>query len=95
MTRRNALAALIILLAVSAGFADVQVFQLGSQIASNQQNNTQALCAFRNDLARRVQSSEDYLVTHPHGIAGIPAATIRLSLVNEQHTLAALSSLKC
>jgi hypothetical protein len=95
VTRKNAVAVLIALLVISVGFADVQVFRLSSQIAGNQQNNTQALCAFRDDLARRVQSSTDYLATHPNGIPGIPAGTIRLSLANEQHTLSALSSLKC
>ena len=95
MTRRNALAALIILLTVSVGFADVQVFRLGNQIAVNQASDTHALCTYRNDLHNRLQTGTAYLVAHPKGIAGISPATIQLSLTAEQHTLNALSSLKC
>jgi hypothetical protein len=95
VTKHNALAVMVVLLAISAVFANVQIFRLSNQIAGNQRNDTQALCAFRGDLSRRVQSSIDYLAAHPNGILGIPAATIRLSLDNEQHTLTALSSLKC
>jgi hypothetical protein len=86
---------LIILLAVSAGFADVEIFRLSSQIESNQLSDTHALCAYRNDLRTRYESGVQYLLTHPNGIAGVSRVEIQQSLTNEQHALNALSSLKC
>jgi hypothetical protein len=57
--------------------------------------NTDALCALRGDLERRVASSQQFLVKHPAGIPGIPVQTIRNGIVNQQRTINALSSLKC
>lgn len=65
------------------------------QVARNQQNNTRTLCSFRDDLQTRVTSGNAFLKTHPKGIAGIPAATIRVSIQNEQRTLNALRPLVC
>lgn len=54
-----------------------------------------AICVFRADLEQRVRSGRDFLADHPAGFAGIPAATLRASLANEQQTVSALSGLNC
>lgn len=69
--------------------------QLGAVVAANQQANTRALCAMRSDLQNRVDTASELLMTHPRGIAGIPAAVIQTTIVNEQHTIKALSPLSC
>jgi hypothetical protein len=68
---------------------------LAEQVARYQQSNTQSLCTLRADLQRRITQSKDFLVTHPNGIPGIPAGTIRVGIVNQQHTLDALRLLEC
>jgi hypothetical protein len=59
------------------------------------QRTTQALCALRGDLERRVVSSQDFLVEHPNGVLGISAKVIRDGIANQQRTIDALSALKC
>jgi hypothetical protein len=59
------------------------------------QKTNRSLCALRGDLEKRVAQSQDFLVQHPEGFAGIPAATIRQGLVNQEHTIKALSGLSC
>jgi hypothetical protein len=54
-----------------------------------------ALCTLRGDLADRVRASEDFLINHPAGIPGVPAATIRSNLNGQRRTVAALSNLHC
>jgi hypothetical protein len=54
-----------------------------------------AICALKGDLARRIKSSEDFLVKHPKGIDGISATDISISIANQQLTLAALSAVTC
>lgn len=54
-----------------------------------------ALCVFKADLARRAVAGRAFLNEHPEGIAGIPAATLRTSIANQQSTLDALSDLDC
>jgi hypothetical protein len=54
-----------------------------------------AICALKADLDRRIQASLDFLVTHPNGIQGITAATIRQGIANQQLTIDALQEVKC
>lgn len=68
---------------------------LSTKISNETTRTTIALCTFRNDLASRVKQTEDYLVSHPKGFAGIPKATLVQSLHSQQRTVAALASLKC
>jgi hypothetical protein len=58
-------------------------------------HSRQALCTLRGDLEQRVQSSRDFLRDHPKGIPGIPIATIKQGIDNQQRTIDALSSLSC
>jgi hypothetical protein len=78
-----------------AAYADWQAFNLGDRIGANQQSDTQALCAFRDDLRNRSQSAQSFLKHHPHGIPGISPATIRASVTGEQRTIRALHPLQC
>lgn len=95
MTKTKALLVVLVFLAASAGFADVRVFQITDSVQRDQEANTRALCSFKGDLQRRVDQGAEILRTHPNGILGIPAATIRVSLVNQQASLKSLSPLVC
>lgn len=53
------------------------------------------LCALKHDLSLRIDSGVSFLKTHPEGLPGVPASTIRNSLRNQQQTLAALGVLRC
>lgn len=54
-----------------------------------------ALCTLQRDLQQRVDSGNAFLRAHPHGIPGIPVATIRTSIEGQQRTITALSGLGC
>lgn len=72
-----------------------QVQALTLQTSRDSRVTTAALCALRHDLERRVASSQAYLLTHPHGLPGFPASTIRDGIKNQQRTIAALSGIDC
>lgn len=95
MTRTKALIVLLVFVFAGAVYADVSVFILGGRVASNQSRETQALCAFRDDVQRRMDETSAFLRAHPHGIPGITAATLRAGVDNERHTIRALSPLDC
>jgi hypothetical protein len=99
MTRSKALVTLVCIvltfLMVGVVFDTAQLVNVTGHVSTNQLHDTQALCAFRDDLQTRVTSGLNFLVTHPKGIAGISAQTLRVGIVNEQHTLAALHPLVC
>lgn len=57
--------------------------------------NTGALCALRQDLERRVASSQEFLAQNPHGIPGIPAAVLSKSITDQERSIVALSGLHC
>jgi ABC-type transporter Mla subunit MlaD len=55
-----------------------------------------ALCTFRQDLQDRVDSSHEFLVTHPHGIKGLATAKqIQDDIANRQRTIQSLAGLSC
>jgi hypothetical protein len=66
-----------------------------SGLASQGEEAHQGLCVLRADLENRVQTSRDFLKEHPEGIPGIPVATIRQSIDNQQKTIDALEVLDC
>lgn len=68
---------------------------LNQRETMNQQGNTRALCALRDDLNRRVDSGLAFLRTHPHGIPGISAGSIRQSLNGQERTIIALRPVVC
>lgn len=64
----------------------------------NYRNATQAhnaLCTLRGDLQRRVDTTRNYLDTHPHGFAGVSQQAISQSLRNQQRTIDSLEGLNC
>jgi hypothetical protein len=65
------------------------------RVGSDADATTRAICALRQDLERRVDSSQTILTDHPKGIAGIPAATIRKGISDQKRTIKALSGLDC
>jgi hypothetical protein len=65
------------------------------EVRANQRNNTQALCAYRDDIERRYDTSVKFLLAHPKGFAGISVGTLRVAVLNEASTLKALNSLTC
>lgn len=71
-----------------------QFDQTHSEAARGQQAHA-ALCVFKADLKRRVVTGFAFLKEHPAGIPGIPAATLRASITNEQRTFDTLHELKC
>lgn len=85
--RRRATAGFLIL-AVAFGYLFFDSRDQSSRINA-------ALCTFRHDIEMRVAGSEKFLADHPQGFAGIPAATIRVSLDGQKRTIRALASLKC
>jgi len=55
----------------------------------------EALCSFKLDLKTRYDAGKDFLAEHPGGIPGVPASTIRVSLMNQRATLKSLDGLIC
>lgn len=56
---------------------------------------TASLCALRADVERRISAGEQFLAEHPHGTAGIPAASISVNIAGQRRTVKALSRLHC
>jgi uncharacterized membrane protein (Fun14 family) len=95
MTRLRTLSFAVVGLTVAVAVLALVVYLDTDRLSSLSDSTTTALCAFRQDLSKRVSSGTTFLISHPHGIPGIPIGTIRVSLTNEQATLKSLSALKC
>lgn len=55
-----------------------------------------ALCTFRQDLQDRVDSSKEFLATHPHGIPGLATGKqIQDDINNRERTIQSLAGLSC
>jgi hypothetical protein len=65
------------------------------QIAEVARDSNQALCSLRDDLERRIASSQAFLVANPEGVPGIPAKLIQDGIDNQQRTVDALGGLDC
>lgn len=92
--RRALLIRYLVLVAILVAVG-VWVAVTRSQQASNQRTNTVALCAFRNDLQKRVDQGSDFLKAHPNGIPGLSAATIQVGIKNEQASIQTLQIIHC
>ena len=66
-----------------------------SQVAENAAQNRAALCALREDLHNRVQTSVRFLENNPGGIGGLGGAEIRKSIANQRRTIATLRVIDC
>lgn len=58
-------------------------------------NTRDALCALREDLARRALANTEFLRANPDGVGGIPPKTILEGIYNYQRTIVALKDLNC
>lgn len=87
--------ALILALFAVVGWVYADSRRQRNEIASVAERSNTALCALRGDLKRRILSSEVFLSTHPKGLLGIPAATIRASIADLRVTVNALAGLEC
>lgn len=66
------------------------------QALANQGHSVHAaVCVFRADLEKRVETSKQFLKEHPNGIPGIPASLIKNSIENIQKTIDSLKRLDC
>jgi hypothetical protein len=64
-----------------------QLVQENRRLAREGEQAHDAICALRNDLARRVQTSRDFLKDNPTGIPGLPAAVISRSIRDQDRTV--------
>jgi hypothetical protein len=79
-------------LVIAIGFA---VYR-NSVLASEGREAHVAICAFKDDLQRRVDATDELLAEHPEGsIFGIPRELIIQGRKNQQLTIDSLSSLDC
>lgn len=85
---------MVVAAVVIAGGLVVGGYLLASRTSENNQT-TRALCALRDDIKRRVKTSQEYLADHPNGAPGIPAKLVRDGIQNQQRTVEALHDLKC
>lgn len=91
---RNLRIATLALAVVLAGaLGGITVYLVGR--ADEATRTHAALCAFRDDLVRRVATTQTFLIDHPRGIPGVPLATLQQSLKSQQSTIKALSRLEC
>jgi len=54
-----------------------------------------ALCTFKLDLERRVETTEQFLLDNPNGIPGLSEEAIETSISNQKQTIEALAILEC
>lgn len=73
----------------------VVLIGLGYYIYAVSNENTDALCALRSDAEARIEQSQQFLNTHPNGVAGISAEQLKRSLNNSKRTYEALKDLDC
>lgn len=72
-----------------------QLLQETRRLAREGQEAHAALCVFKQDLQRRVETSTQFLEDNPGGIPGIPASVLKQSIASQRQTLDALKKLDC
>jgi len=82
-----------VLILVTAMFALTLVTSLNAKDQAD--TNHAALCAFKVDLAARIDQGQQFLRKHPEGAFGFSAAQIKLQLENQQRTYRSFSSVDC
>jgi hypothetical protein len=92
--RRCAIAGYLVLV-LGLGYVIHDNSERAKSAARDAERTTGALCALRHDLEERVAQTNKFLHDHPHGFAGIPAATLRNGEQGQIRTIEALSNLKC
>lgn len=71
----------------------LSVFIIVTRVGSNKQGK--ALCALKQDNDKRIIQSQDFILKHPEGFAGISVVEIQRSISNDLITAKALSVLSC
>lgn len=59
------------------------------------QQTNRALCVVRHDLEKRIDATKQFLRDNPKGIPGIPPATLKAGLENQEATVRGLSRIDC
>jgi len=80
--------ALAVLMLVGGGWLLVERSEEASETHT-------AICALIGDLEDRTEGARDFLAEHPAGFAGIPAATLRQTIANQERTVLALDAVTC
>jgi hypothetical protein len=83
------------LIALIAATSLIVVFFRADRRTDENATTLVALCALRDDIDLRIESSTKFLAEHPQGIPGIPASLIRQGLVNSKRTRTTLNVLDC
>ena len=83
----------LVFVVVLAGF--VVVIVQNRDLARKGEEALAGLCALRHDIEVRRDGAVKFLRDNPKGIPGIPAATLRNSIRNQNATLKALDDLDC
>lgn len=65
------------------------------QLAVEGRQAHDAICALREDLQRRIATTEQFIRDHPEGIAGIPVAELERSVESQKLTVDSLYEAKC
>jgi hypothetical protein len=83
------------LLLVATVVLYLALFGVAYVVYRNGDTNRAALCALRWDLEKRVAGTQQLLIDHPEGLAGIPAQTLKDGITNQQRTIEALRGVHC
>lgn len=82
-------------IAIATGLLYFCLFGAGIYIYVENHTSKQAICALRTDLESRTSGTRAFLKVHPNGIPGVPIATIKEGLHNQDRSIKALSVLSC
>lgn len=55
----------------------------------------QGVCVYRQTLEAQVRQTDEFLASHPNGIPGISAATLRRGEATQRAAISALSNINC
>lgn len=73
----------------------IAIFALGFFVYTVARNNSEGLCAFRDDLHARNIGTKEFLRKHPRGTKSLPAGSLRVSLANGERTEKTLRHIHC
>lgn len=72
------------------------VSAVGWWITHQQTNQTHnALCTFKDDLQKRIDGTQAFLVRYPNGLDGLSKADLVKSIRDQKSTIESLDSLNC
>lgn len=89
------IAVLFVLVACLAVGGFLQNRSVVNSVSSEANRATAALCTLRHNINDRIITSQEFLIKHPRGFAGITAATIQTGIDRDKKAYVALANLKC